>query len=103
MTQISEGNKTHYAIFPENYLVVDDIFLFKKKKLSTAQSALGRVLINEIVCENGVVGFCAFGYKCHKTYLFEFLSYFSLFKIALCFRNFKVRFWKATISDKNYQ
>ena len=31
MTQISKGNKTHHAIFPENYLVVDDIFLLKKK------------------------------------------------------------------------
>ena len=49
MTQISKGNKTNYAIFPENYLIVDDIFL-SKKNLSTAQRAVGWVLINKIVC-----------------------------------------------------
>ena len=47
MTQISEGNKTHYAIFPENYLVVDDTFY---TKLSTARRAVGWTFINEIVC-----------------------------------------------------
>ena len=30
MMQISKGNKTNYAIFSENYLIVDDIFLSKK-------------------------------------------------------------------------
>ena len=46
MTQIFEGNKTHYTFFPENYLVVDDTFY---TKLSTAQRAVRRVTINEIV------------------------------------------------------
>ena len=42
---------THYAIFSENHFVVDDIF-FYKKKLSTAQRAVGWVTINKIVCDN---------------------------------------------------
>ena len=50
MTQISKDSETHYATFPATYLVVDDIFLYGKKKLSTAQRAVGWVLINEIVC-----------------------------------------------------
>ena len=49
ITQISKGNKIHYATFPENYLAVDDTFLLKNK-LSTVQRAVEWVLINEIVC-----------------------------------------------------
>ena len=31
MTQISKDNKTHYASLSENYVVADDIVLFKNK------------------------------------------------------------------------
>ena len=55
MAQIPTGNETRYAIFPENYFVVVDIFSLKKKKLSTAQRAVGWVIINEIVCDSRVL------------------------------------------------
>ena len=48
MTQISKHNETHDAIFPENYFVVDDIFLQKKEHC--AACSIGWVIINEIVC-----------------------------------------------------
>ena len=41
MTQISKGNKTNYAIFPENYLIVDDIFLSKKLEHCATCSRVG--------------------------------------------------------------
>ena len=46
MTQMPKGSKTHYAIFPENYFVVDDVFLFKKR-LSIAQRAVGYSLLTK--------------------------------------------------------
>ena len=55
MTQIPKDNKIHYAIFPDKYFVADDIFLLKKKQLSTAQRAGGWVIINEIVCDSRVL------------------------------------------------
>ena len=66
VTQIPKGIKAHYAIFQENYFVVDDIL-----KKSTAQRAVGWVIIYEILCDSRV---CAFGYKCHKTYYLKILS-----------------------------
>ena len=68
MAQISKGNKTHYAIFPESCFVVDDIFFFfVKNEYFASCSRVGHYLRNSLQ-KNGVVGFCAFWYKCHKTY-----------------------------------
>ena len=84
MIQISEGNQTHYAIFPESYLVVDNIFLYKTEHCAACRR-VGPYLRNSLP-KMAIVGFCAFGYKFHKAYFSKFLSEFLLFKIALYFR-----------------
>ena len=57
VAQISKGKKNHYAIFPENCSVIDDIFLLKKT-LSTAQCAVSGSLLTKQFAEkwrNGVM------------------------------------------------
>ena len=103
MTKICLRHKYLRAIkpttpfFPENYFAVD---IFYEKKLGFVQRAVGWVVINETVCwKNGVELFCAFWYKCHKIYFWNFYLKFLLRKIALNFRNFSVRFCPAKILD----
>ena len=52
MTQISKSNKTHYPIFQKT---ISSLTISCYKKVSTAQRAVGGIIINKIVCGSTVL------------------------------------------------